>query len=539
MPSRVQTFSLQDKVKPIDPSRRVGWILCLLIGVVTLIAYWPAINADFVSWDDYKLVRDNAALNPPSWPMALKRFEHPYLELYTPATNLLLQGFAMGGTQNISAHATRLNPIVFHVGMILLHLAAIPLVFLLLRALVRDEIAAALGVGVVALHPLGVEATAWVSSIGLAASVPLMAAILWQWIQFRRTSRLHSHRAAAHYALATFFYILALLIKPSNVTIPIMVWVLDIAIEKVDWKRSALAIAPWLLAAIPMIMITTIAQPSARFTFWQPAMWQRPAVASDAIVFYIEKLLWPAALTIDYGRTPAAIFGNPAILFIELTLVLAVAISLLKLRRRIPIIVAGIAIFIAALLPVLGLTSFAFQIYSTVADRYAYPGLIGVGMILAAILAKIKKLSARILVCTLLFIWAVMTYQQSQIWKNNYSLFTHTLRINPHSWMAWNSLGNAMILDGRVSEGLDMARTAWSLAPDRPRIAINIGTALAMLHRPGEALPYLQFAAIHEPDDFVVATNLSRVYSQLNEPAAAELWRERARQREAANALNQ
>jgi hypothetical protein len=329
---------------------------------------------------------------------------------------------------------------------------------------------------------------------------------------------------------------LALLIKPSNVTIPIMVWILDATIEKIDWRKSITAIAPWLLAAISMIVITTRAQPASAFAFSQPAIWQRPAVALDGIFFYLQKFSWPVGLTIDYGRTPRAVLHHPGLLSIESVLLCILVAALYRSRQR--VIIAGAAIVVAALLPVLGLTSFAFQLYSTVADRYAYPALLGAAIIFAYVLSRMKNVPVRIAMCVLLCIWGCMTFQQVRTWKDNYSLFTRVLRINSQSWMAWNSLGNAMILDGRVTEGLEMSRTAWKIAPARPSIAINIGTALAMLHRSREALPYLQFAALHEPEDFVVAANLSHVYSELQDPEAAALWQKRALQRRETNALH-
>src|SRR5205085_2795817 len=44
---------------------------------------------------------------------------------------------------------------------------------------------------------------------------------------------------------------------------------------------------------------------------------------------------------------------------------------------------AGLAMFVAAMAPVLGLVSFGFQGHSTVADRYAYLGMLGIAMLLA------------------------------------------------------------------------------------------------------------------------------------------------------------
>ncbi len=52
-------------------------------------------------------------------------------------------------------------------------------------------------------------------------------------------------------------------------------------------------------------------------------------------------------------------------------------------RTRVPWLVSTAGVFVAGLLPVLGLVPFAFQAYSTVADRYVYIAMLGPALALA------------------------------------------------------------------------------------------------------------------------------------------------------------
>ncbi|MEJ2312932.1 MAG: hypothetical protein P8Y11_11095 [Gemmatimonadales bacterium] len=47
---------------PVEPSRRVRWLLVLLVLGLTLVAYLPALKAGFVNWDDDSVDRQGSLL---------------------------------------------------------------------------------------------------------------------------------------------------------------------------------------------------------------------------------------------------------------------------------------------------------------------------------------------------------------------------------------------------------------------------------------------------------------------------------------------
>ena len=97
----------------------------------------------------------------------------------------------------------------------------------------------------------------------------------------------------------------------------------------------------------------------------------RPFIAMDAIIFYVQKLFIPYPLLIDYGRSPTAVLkltNSPELLgFLGWATVGAVLLVLASHRWQ---TLGLVSLFLAALLPNLGLIPFAFQGFSTVADRY-------------------------------------------------------------------------------------------------------------------------------------------------------------------------
>ena len=101
---------------------------------------------------------------------------------------------------------------------------------------------------------------------------------------------------------------------------------------------------------------------------------------------------WPITILPDYDRSPHRILTNGATYCAWLVPgVVALIVARLGWRRKLDGIVAGTIWFVAALLPVLGLTTFAFQRMSTVADRYLYLPMFGVSLAAAALLDRITE----------------------------------------------------------------------------------------------------------------------------------------------------
>src|SRR5690606_14811078 len=106
----------------------------------------------------------------------------------------------------------------------------------------------------------------------------------------------------------------------------------------------------------------------------------RPLVAMDALAFYFRQILFPWRLASDYGRTPEWLLSHRGQWLCALVpLILAVVI--VRLRR--PAVTAGACLLIAGVLPVLWLSTFQYQVFSTVADHYLYTAMIGPALLTA------------------------------------------------------------------------------------------------------------------------------------------------------------
>jgi len=454
-------------------------LTALVLGRVT--------GADFVLWDDTVEIYKNGYFNPPSWESLGFLWTHPYLEQYVPLTDSvwsLLSNLAHLDTANptLSDSGALLDPHLFHLANLFVHLLNVCLVFAILRRLCDSTLPAAAGALLFGIHPLQVESVAWVSEMrGLLAGFFSLLAILLYIRQARSENRFE-------YGLALAAALAAMLSKPSAAALPFGLMVLDRWALRRPWPVAARSLALFFVLSLPFLLVAPIVQPVAAGL--AAPIWQRPFVAADALAFYVVKLVFPAALGIDYGRPPAVLAAN---WWGYATWLLPAAIGALVFwfQRRVPGAIPAVLLPVAALLPVLGFVPFAFQHYSTVADRYFYLAMLGPALGLALFLSAlpaVRRPAAVAVVSAGLVAFAVAAFVQAGTWESTTTLMRHAISVNPRSDVAYNNLGIVLGREGRYAEATAALRTSIHLNAGEYKAHSNLGNVLFLERRPDEAI---------------------------------------------------
>lgn len=352
--------------------------------------------------------------------------------------------------------------------------------------------AAAIGALVFGIHPLQVEAVAWVS--GLKDVLCGFWALVAVW-QYLRAAQTNSTRAWwGHYGTATGAYALALLAKPTAVVVPVLAGLLAMRGLGQTWRTAGRALGGWLAVALGWSVWTKGLQPDVLLGT-VPSWLERLLVAADTVMFYVGKLLWPLGLGPDYGRTPQVVLEQATLWGISVA-VLGGALGLWWVSRRwLPGLGLAAAVGVAALLPGLGLVAFAFQAYSTVADRYAYLAVVGAALGIGLVLRRwshhgvVWGLTALMVVG---LIWR--SVQQVTIWHDTTALFTHALQVNPRSALAYNNLGWTMAQRGDLDRAIGHFQQALQLRPQMLEARYNLGDAFAKQGKLQEAVA--QYTAV-------------------------------------------
>jgi tetratricopeptide (TPR) repeat protein len=397
------------------------------------------------------------------------------MDLYVPVTYTAWSGVALV-SRAVSRDGSP-DPRVFHAASVLVHAFNAVLVFLLLRRLLKIPWPAAAGAMLFALHPVQVETVAWASGFKdlLCATFSLIA--LHQYVLAVQTTAADERarsigRRRLHHALGLLGMLLGMLSKPTAMVTPMLAVAIDLLVLGRSWRRVLFSATPYFALAIPCVVWTKLCQPASYLR--HVPVWQRPLIAADALAFYLYKLLLPVRLTYDYGRSPWTIFQKHWAWFTWLAPA-GVAAGLIVSRQRARPLVAAALLLVIGVAPVLGLTTFDFEMISTVADHYLYLAMLGPALAAAWALTRLpaaNRLPA-LATCLVLALCAARSADQMRHWQDSRAFFAHTLELNPQSWSAWYGLGYLDHMEGRELAARATAEAAHGIDPTPDRLAAN------------------------------------------------------------------
>ncbi len=502
-----------------EPLSWRAWLIRVALVGVTVAVFSPLLGAQFLQWDDGANLFDNPRMLPPSWANCGYYWRHESLSLYIPVTYTVWSALAAVAQEPGDGpnHRT-LNPAIFHGANIAVHALAVVVVFNILRLLFADPPAVAAAL-LFAIHPVQAEAIGWVSGMKdlLAGLFGLVA--IWQYLLLcDRNQRTWS----ARYALATIAFALALLSKPSAAATPLVAGALAYLLMRRPLRRVAAEMAPWLILSIAMCVVAVLVQP-ASYRLLAVPIWGRPLIAVDALAFYLYKLVWPLRLCLDYGRTPREVLSlAPHYAYWTWILPVGLFAILVWNRRRWPRVFAAAIVFVAALLPVLGLIRFNYQGISTVTDHYLYLAMFGPALALASVVnARRHSLGVIAAVAAGLTVLALLCHEQTFTWLNERAAFAQATSINPQSWVGHHHLWQWDMNHGNPRLAVTEAQGVIAGNPNNVAGYVDLADSLAAMDRWQEAADAYQQAIRITPDDPVLYNSLARLYESHGQPRRA------------------
>jgi Tfp pilus assembly protein PilF len=220
----------------------------------------------------------------------------------------------------------------------------------------------------------------------------------------------------------------------------------------------------------------------------------RLANALLAWVAYPSAAVWPSGLAPFYPH-PATVYPDalsrmlPAALLAGALLVAITTLVLGRLRDR-PYLAVGWLWYLGMAVPVIGLVQVGSQSH---ADRYAYLPLIGLQIALAFGLRDLWRarpgLRTPIVAGAVAAVMAstALAWRQTGFWRDDATLFGHTLAVTTDNYFAHYNLGNHLLRSGRPERAEAHFRETLRIQPRHPEAAANLGVALAQQGRAEEA----------------------------------------------------
>jgi hypothetical protein len=349
----------------------LGWRaamgLAFAFAALALALYAPSFAGPFLS-DDVLYLEHNAALALPLGAALHRIFVEPYYVVgnWSPLHQLVLLA---------EWRAFGADPLPYRVANAILH----ALVSVALAAAARraglGRAAAIAAAALFLVHPIAVEAVAWINQSKTLLAVGLSLVALERWLAYLRAPR------ASRLAAATAAGIAALLAKPAAVPLPAVLLVAAWSHRgAVPLRRAAADLAPLGLAALLAFGLNLQAQA----TQGGVAPWFGGSPAATARILpwlawrYVELAVWPAGLAHGVHPAPTSGWSDPRVWLpaAALAAVAALVAAGVRAQRRRAL---GAAWFVLLLAPVLQLV----PMINLWADRYLYAALPGAALLLA------------------------------------------------------------------------------------------------------------------------------------------------------------
>lgn len=550
-------------------------LAALLAG--TALVYGGALFAGFV-WDDASVVLPTAARSPAAaLRQALTRgvaVEDLALGYFRPLVDMsyALDGWLWGG-----------RPFGFHLTNVLLYGLCVVLAYRLARRFLGSEVGGVAAAGAFAVHPVHVESVAWVQGRGDLLAFLGVAAALLAFLRSLRAPRTWPWRLAAGTAM-----LLGLLAKEWAVATPLLAcawWFLVVRREEGSGLPQAspapapgpaaprhpsrmglcgllAALAPF-AAALALYAALRLPAEAGSEAHLAPALLttaERWLVVGPTFARYVRLLLWPHPLSayhvvpVPAGAADRAVVGG-VLLWATLA---AGAVWAARRAPRAAFALWWFLLTVALVLPVMPIKGF------TLAERYLFLPSFGFALGLGLLAARLwRAASGRALRCALgvggaalALVWAAAAAARVPDWVEQITFHRAMVRSAPDSAFAHNNLGQLLVAEGRVDEGVrhleravalrpDMAyahaglglarwrqgdlpravaalETAARLRPIDPRILADLAAALQAQDRTREAVLILHRLESLRPGSPEVARRLAGAYAALGDRARAE-----------------
>jgi len=503
----------------------------VLLGIIVLISYANSLGNGFV-WDDVSSVQHN-----------------PYIQhiRHIPKLFVTDQHIAGRGEGNFYRPLVSLsfaadhavwglkNPFGYHLTNVFLHCAVVLCLYAFYVRVTggSDRLVPTTAAALYAVLPAHTEAVAyisgradmWVALFGLAALLALARS-----------------RAAPHpsrwYAGSLCLLLGALLSKEQAVIFPLLILMTDIVVGlvprgKTRWLYhlgSFGLVAVYVALRLTVLWFASAAPPPT------VGIVERLGTTFQTLAMYAGILAWPVGLHME--RSVGSLNG---LLVLAGAMLASAAVAVIVWsRRNDKAVLLGLLWAALALAPVSGI----FPLNATLAEHWLYVPAMGVTLALAAGGVQVARrldpasepgslsLPARQAVisvaCILVVCMGCVVIAQNRTWRDNETLFRHTLRYAPGSIRLHYNLGVLYDTQGKVPEAVQEYIETIRLDPTHLHARLDLAALASQSGRKGVARQlYGEIIEMHpdDPDSIEAYVNLGiLLYNDGQRENARGLW---------------
>jgi Flp pilus assembly protein TadD len=429
-----------------------------------------------------------------------------------------------------------LAPGPHHMVNVAIHILNTLFLFLIIFRITGARYKAAVVALLFAVHPLNVESVAWVAERKNVLSTLFFMIAIYTYVHYVEKKKIWM------YGLVLCAYTLGLMSKPSIITFPFLLLILDYwplgrfgrvgdAYDTIDavgttsfrcflvrllaFRKSKAAFlflekAPFIILSLISFYVSMISMAKFHYVI------NHDLVPVDlriynlfvSIMKYLGNMAWPFELSVYYTfpkSIPTAHF------LLALSSILLITVMTFVWRKSRPWLFTGWFWFLITLAPVGGLIQAG--LWPEMANRYIYIPMIGLFLMLvwecdARIRGEYSKTLKVILCCALLVYFISLTKVQNLYFSNSYALFTRAVEITKDNFVAYNDIGDALMRLNRPDEAMIYFGKAIAINPKYDAPLNNYGACLGKKGDYINAASYYSRAITINPEYAVAYANL-------------------------------
>lgn len=507
----------------VPAEKRLPVILPLVL-ILMFVAglYASTIDNELTYWDDNRYVTDNPRVRDLSVDGIIKIFDpgdivkrRISLDEYLPVTTL---------THAIVFNINGLNPAGYHIANLLLYLIDIVLLYYLLNLIIGNTAVSLLSVLTFSVLTVHVESVTWVS--GTKDMLSFLFMIL-SFIAYIRFVRKKEGGALLYYVLSLVLFTLGLLSKTLVVTLPALLMLFDLCVEKRGLK--IVDKLPYLaLGAFFAFVYMRVNRVMAESVYLSTSVGHYRIFLTDLIVLkdYIRMSFLPINLNAFYYYFPEDIprtFFDWRVIFSFFVVAGSAAAGVVSYLKGKRLITFSIFWFFIAFTPILNI------IPSTTlrADRYLFIPSVGFSLLVGWSVWKLTGLNAfskkavPVVFAAWIILLSILTFQRNGVWQNGITLWRDSIEKNPASQKAHSLLAAEYQGRGMFDEAIAQYEVAQKLLPGYVPVCNNLGVLYGIKGRYGLAERLLKECLVYNPDEIPLMLNLAKVYTILGKKELA------------------
>ena len=486
--------------------------LVIILIIVGFITYKDCLNNPLF-WDDEATIINNLFIRDFRYIKEMFTSGYHYgwgekTNLYRPLATL---SFA------IEYHLFKLNPKIYHLTNIILHIINSLILFFLSQELFRLKKISFFISLLYLIHPQATEVVNYASHRPELLMCLFLLLSFYTYIKFTKTNK------KFFLFNSLFFYILSILSKEMGITLVLFLFFYNIFKLKKAFNKYLLffigiAFLYTGLRATCLNFLGVSLLKGPQFEPYSENLVERLLIFSKIFFIYIKIFFWPVGLhmerDIPYLKSPWEIKAILA----SSSIIIMVGLLVIK-RRKYPEEFLGGSWFLLSLLPVSGV----IPINTAIAEHYLYLPSIGLFMFIVNLIfkgyKKIRKNWFKYIFRSLILIIFIgiscLTIKRNKEWNDPLTLYQSTAKYAKYSFRAHNNLGVEYFRRKNFRKAEYYFKKALNINPNYAPALNNIGVIALRKGKVKEAISYYKKSKEKDPNYLLAYKNLAHLYIKL------------------------